>query len=109
MTDWFGLLDGMTATVRDTFGEPVPVSYRRPSTGFTKDITAIFDYGHEALEAGGGVSATSKIPVLDVRDADLGFPPAADDEVTIAGFGSFRVIDKYPSSAKTTLLHLRKK
>lgn len=109
MTDWHGLLDDMTATVRDTFGEAVPVVYTRTETGEVKDdLTAIFDYSHEALEAGGSLPTTARIPVLDVRNADLGFEPLPDDRVVINKHGSFRVIDTYPSSSGMTKLHLRK-
>ncbi|MER9393892.1 MULTISPECIES: hypothetical protein [unclassified Mesorhizobium] len=108
--DWSGLLDGMTEVVRDTFRESVLVIYKRFETGEIKaDLAAIFDYEHVGLEAGGRVPTTSKIPVLDVRDADLGFEPMPDDEVTVSGFGSFRVIDTFPDSSKNTKLHLRKK
>lgn len=108
--DWSGLLDDMTGVVRDTFGEVVAIIYKRGETGEIKpDLTAIFDYEHVGLEAGGRVPTTSKIPVLDVRNADLGFEPLPDDEVTISGFGSFRVIDTFPDSSKNTKLHLRKK
>lgn len=109
MTDWAGLLDDMTAIVRDTFGEAVSVVYKQAETGETKAIKAIFDYNREGLEAGGTVIVPGRIPVLDVRNADLGFEPSSDDEVTIAGFGNFRVIDTYPDSSKNTKLHLRKK
>ncbi|MBZ9820193.1 hypothetical protein [Mesorhizobium sp. CA4] len=108
--DWHGLIDDMTGIVRDTFGEAVAVIYRRAETGEIKsDLIAIFDWEHAELQAGGKVSTTSRIPVLDVRNADLGFDPLPDDEVTIAGQGSFRVIDTFSDSTKNTKLHLRKK
>ena len=108
--DWHGLLDDMTGIVRDTFGEAVAVIYKRAETGEIKpDLIAIFDYEHAELQAGGKVSTTSRIPVLDVRNADLGFDPLPDDEVTISGQGTFRVIDTFADSSKNTKLHLRKK
>lgn len=109
MTDWHGLLDDMTAIVRDTFGEAVSVAYWRAETAAITPITAIFDYEREGLDAGGTLTVASRIPVLDVRNADLGFEPLPDDEVTISGHGVFRVIDTYPDSSKNTKLHLRKK
>lgn len=108
MTDWGGLLDGMTAIVRDTFGEPAPIIYTRGEDDSVHSIRAVFDYEHEPLEAGGSVPTTARIPVLDVRNDDLGFEPLPDDRVVIEGHGEFRVIDTYPASSKTTKLHLRK-
>ncbi|RWQ35844.1 MAG: hypothetical protein EOS20_17375 [Mesorhizobium sp.] len=107
--EWDGLLDSLTAVVRDTFRESVFVIYKRTETGAIKtDLAAIFDYSPEALEAGGSLPTRSRIPVLDVRNADLGFEPLPDDEVTISGHGVFRVIDTLRDSSKNTKLHLRK-
>lgn len=108
MVDWRGLLDDLTATTRDTFGEPTPCQYMQRRTGVTKPVTAIFDYQYIGLEAGGSVPTTSRVPVLDVRNADLGVKPASEDEVEIEGHGRFRVIETHPDSSGNTKLHLRK-
>lgn len=108
MTDWHGLLDGMTAIVRNTFGEPVPVQYVRGEDDSTHEVTGVFDYEAELAEAGGRLPARTRTPVLDVRPKDLGFEPLPEDAVTIDGQGTFRVVDTGMSSSGMTRLYLRK-
>lgn len=111
--DWTGLLDGMTDLVRDTFGEPF--TYTRVETGVTLTesaatglpLLAPFDPAHEPLEAGAALTVAGRIAVLDVKLTDLGFLPMKKDGVTVAG-KSWEVLEKYPSSAGTMKLHLRK-
>lgn len=113
MTDWLGLLDGMTDLVRDTFGEPF--SYTRAETGEVLThsaatglpLVAPFDPAHEPLEVGASVSVAGRIAVLDVKLSDLGFLPMKKDGVTVAG-KSWDVLEKYASSSGMMKLHLRK-
>lgn len=105
MSDWNGLLSDMTATLRDTFGEPV--LYERGETGETFEVVAIFDPAHELLDTAGGVPVSSRIPVLDVRVADIGGEPEHDDFVTVRGT-RYRVLDAVPSSSGMMKCHLRK-
>lgn len=103
--DWDGLLDDMTAAVRDVFGEPV--LYRRTETGEDHEIHGVFDPDFKELEAGGTMPTLSKIPVLDVRVDDLGFEPSTEDRVTVGG-KRYRIMSIWPSSSGMVKLQLRR-
>lgn len=113
MANWTGLLDRMTRTVRATFGEPV--SYFRFETGQTittrpdgEPLTGIFDPDHEPLSASpGSVEVNSRIVVLDMRVADLGFVPLEEDKATVKGV-TYRVMKVHPSSSGMMKLQLRR-
>lgn len=106
MSNWPGLLDAMTAIVRDTFGEPV--SYVRARDGTQVEATAIFDPDHESVNlAQGSVPVSTVRPVLDIRRADLGFDPEQGDTVTVQA-RKYRVVDVEPTSAATFRLHLHR-
>ncbi len=109
--DWRGLLDGMTATVRSTFGEPVRyfIDPEENPDDEPRLVTGIFDPDFKALEAGGTLMTTSRIPVLDVSVAEIGHEPVDGvDEVEVAGV-RYRVLAAHPSSSGMTKLHLRRK
>lgn len=105
MMDWDGLLDDMTATVRDVFGEPV--LYSRTETGEDHEIRGVFDPDFKELEAGGTMPTLSKIPVLEIRVADLGFNPSTEDRVTVQG-KRYRMQAIWPSSSGMVKLQLRR-
>lgn len=104
--DWNGLLDGMTATVRDTFGEPV--SYTREETGETIELVGIFDPDFKEVTAGGAMPTLSKVPVLEVRVDDVGADPVQGDRVVIKG-KAYIVAAPWPSSSGMVKLQLRRK
>lgn len=111
--NWGGLLDGLTATVRDTFGEPV--LYQRANDGPAYEITAIFDPDFEALAANGSQEVVGRIPVLDVRLADIGGGEVKqEDRVTFLAPGTprtgktYKVLQALPSSSGMMKAHLRK-
>jgi len=102
--DWNGLLDAMTATVRDTFGEPV--SYVR-SDGQAVEITGVYDPDYKPVEVGGTMQTLSNRIVLDVREADIGLPATTDDTLRVKG-RRFRVMAIWPSSSGMVKLELRR-
>lgn len=111
--NWNGLLDGMTAVVRDVFGDPI--SYYRAETGTTHTttpsgapLTAVFDVETIDSKDGASLAASNRRTVIDIRIADLGFVPAKNDEATVRGV-SYLVLDKDPSSSGNMKLQLRKK
>jgi hypothetical protein len=103
--DWNGLLDGMTAIVRDTFGEPV--SYWIEATGETIEIIGIFDPDFKEVAAGGTMPTLSKVPMLEVRVDDIGVDPMQGDRVTVQG-RRYLVSAPWPSSSGMVKLQLRK-
>jgi len=87
---WGDLLDTMTASLRDTFGQSV--TYTRKD-GTIYEITAIFDIAYSASEAGDHLPANIPIKELDIRLDDIsGKPPSQGDEVLIDGT-SYQVKD----------------
>jgi len=88
---WRGLLDTMTASLRNTFGQSV--TYTRSKTGEVYEITAIFDITYSQSEAGGHLPANIPSKELDIRLSDIGnAPPSQGDSVLIDGT-SYRVKD----------------
>lgn len=105
--NWSGHLEGLTATVVETFG--VPVLYVRAETGETfEDIEAPFDPSHEPFNVGGSVEVSARVPVIDVRLSDIGgHEPEEDDRVTIDGV-TYRVVDTQASSSGMMKAQLRR-
>lgn len=102
------------APLFSVFGRPVSYS---PSDKLIKPgepLTAIFDREHETvLEEMANSELTqaghsTTMPVLTVRLADFATPPAQDDEVTIAGEGTFVVWGQQPDGEGCVDLILRK-
>lgn len=111
---WDGLLSSMTATVRDTFGEPV--SYWKFGTPTAQWITqtvdgaplmGVYDPDHASLEAGGDVGVNATMQILEMRVADLGFTPDEEDRVIVQGT-TYKLVNVFPSSSGMRKLHLRK-
>lgn len=113
--DWNGLLAGMTATVRDTFGEPVSYwKFGTPTDQWITErvdggpLTGIYDPDSAALAAAGGdVPLNSTMQVLEMRVADLGFSPDEEDRAIVQG-RTYRVVAVFPSSSGMVKLQLRK-
>ncbi|WP_127076011.1 head-tail joining protein [Rhodomicrobium lacus] len=103
---WKGLLDDMTAAVRDTFGQAV--TYTRAATGEVFDIVAPFDPAYASVEAGGSIPVTITRPVLDIRIADIGGHEPEQDDTALIGERLYRVIDAEASSSGMIKAHLRK-
>lgn len=112
--DWDSLLDDMTATIAETF--PKRITYHRVETNTDHDttpsgkpLTGIYDIKSvDTRDNGGTLGVNNRQIILDVRNADLGFKPAAKDELEVEGEGSFKVLTVNPSSSGMTQLQLRK-
>lgn len=106
--DWEGLLEGATAIVRDTFGEPF--SYVRASDGYTVDpVTAIFDPDFVEMAGNGAQQVSARMIVVEVRNEDIGGEPKLEDRFTRKKTGvTYRVSVPMPSSSGMTKVQLRK-
>lgn len=103
--NWTGLLEGLTATVRETFGQPVVYSRRNDGPVYT--VTGIYDPDYLLQEGGGKVGGTARITVVDLVDADIGGPPDEGDGVLVAGI-SYTVASIIPTSSGMTKARLRR-
>lgn len=106
--DWEGLLEGATAIVRDTFGEPF--TYVRHSDGHkVEPVTAIFDPDFVEMAGNGAQQMAARMIVVEVRDSDIGGEPKLEDRFTRHKTGiTYRVSTPMPSSSGMTKVQLRK-
>jgi len=83
VTLFAALTRSMTATVLDTFGEPV----RLHLEGQEPDLPGrgVFTAAHQEVDASTGVAVSMVQPVLEVRQADLPSAPTDGDAVTVQG------------------------
>lgn len=106
---WRGLLDDLTDTVSEAFGEPVLYWRAGKTDGPPIEVAeAVFDPAFHESDAGGKVSVGTVIPVLDIRDRDIGGPPAETDECEIEGV-RYVVRSLIPSTSGMTKAVLRRR
>lgn len=85
------------------FGEAVTYT---PSGGQATTITAIFDNGYEAVDAGGGVAFAMQQPRLTCRTSDVS--SAAEGDTCVVGGFTYKVSIVMPDGTGITELMLEK-
>jgi len=85
------------------FGEAVTYT---PTGGAESSVTAIFDNGYEAVDAGGGVSFAMQQPRLTCRTSDV--PNAAEGDAVVVGGVSYKIAIVMPDGTGITELMLEK-
>lgn len=107
--DWTGLLDILAENVTGTFGEPV--FYTRVVDGYPEaetEIRAVFDPDFALTDPGPGNGVNSRVPVIDVRNSDIGGEPSEGDIAIVQGI-AYEVTAVHPSSSGMTKAQLKRK